>query len=46
MVEHFTDLASVEPEMRVSEMNECNACDKDQHPGVISLTLGLERIIA
>lgn len=46
MVEHFTDLASVKSEMRVSKMNESNACHKDQHPWIISLTLRFKRIIA
>jgi hypothetical protein len=46
MVEHFADLTSVEPEMCVSEMDKRNACDKNQHPGVISLALGLKRIVA
>jgi hypothetical protein len=32
--------------MRVGEMNKCNASNKDQHPGVVALTLRFKRIIA
>ena len=46
VVENLADLPSVELEVRVGEMNERDAADKQEQPGVVSLALGLERIVA
>ena len=46
MIKNFADLSPVEPEVRVSEMYKRNSCDEDQHPGVVSLPLGFEGIVA
>jgi hypothetical protein len=46
VIKNFADLSPVEPEVRVSEMYKRNSCDEDQHPGVVSLPLGLEGIVA
>lgn len=46
VVENLADLPPVELEVRVGEMNECDAADKQEQPGVVSLALGLERIVA
>jgi hypothetical protein len=45
MVEHFGDLSPVESEVAVGEVNErVDGAEKHQ-VGVVSLTLGLERIV-
>jgi hypothetical protein len=45
VVEHFTNLAAIEAEVGVSEVNQADTHKKDQHVGVVCLTLGLKRIV-
>ncbi len=45
MEENLTKVSSMEVEMRVAEVNECNAGNEKNQPGVVSLTRGLERIV-
>jgi hypothetical protein len=45
MVEDFADLASIKLEVRVNEVTETNQSHENDQVGVVSLTLGLERIV-
>ena len=45
MEENLTKVSSMEVEVRVAEVNECNASNEQNQPGVVSLTGGLERIV-
>ena len=45
MVEHLANLSAVESEVRVHEVDERNSAHEDQQPGVVSLSLGVKRII-
>ena len=45
MVEHLADMAPVEVEMGVAEVDECDASDEQECPGVVALSRWLERII-
>ncbi len=45
MEENLSKVSSVEVEMRVAEVNECNASNEQNQPWVVSLTRGLERIV-
>ena len=46
MVKNFTNVAPVEVEVAVAEVYKRDASDEDDHPGVVSLTRWLKRIIA
>lgn len=46
MVEYFSDLASIEFEVGVSEVAEADYADEDEEVGVVALALRFERIIA
>jgi len=46
VVQDFACLASVEFEVGVTEVNKADTCHKQQQPWVVTLALGLERIIA
>lgn len=46
MVQNFADLPSVKAEMTVGEVDEGDAGAENDQPGVVSLTLGLKRIIS
>ena len=45
MVKHLADLAAIELEVRVGKVAETNHTAEDQQVWVISLTLGLKRIV-
>ena len=45
MVKDFADMSPVEVEMRVTEVNEGDACDEEHQPGVVALTSRVERIV-
>ena len=45
MVEHLADMAPVEVEMTVAEVDECDASDEQECPGVVSLARRFKRII-
>ena len=46
MVQDFACLASVEFEVGMTEVNKADTCNEQQQPWVVTLALGLERIIA
>ena len=46
MVEHFSNLASVELKVRVGEVAETDQTHENDQVRVISLALGLERIVS
>ena len=46
MIEHLACLASVEFEVGMTEVNNADTCNEQQQPRVVTLALGLERIIA
>ncbi len=45
MVQDFACLASVEFEVGMTEVNKADTCHEQQQPWVVTLALGLERII-
>ena len=45
MIEDLANMAPVEIEMGVAEVNEGDTSDKEQHPGVVSLARRLKRIV-
>ena len=45
MVQNFANVALVEVEVSVAELYKGDASDKQEHPGVVSLARGLERIV-
>ena len=45
MVEDFADVALVEVEVSVAEVDKGDTSDKDQQPRVVSLTCRFERIV-
>lgn len=46
MVEHLADLSTVKLKVAVSEVDEGDAPNEEQHVGVVALTLRLKRIVA
>ena len=45
MVENLTDMAPVEVEMSVGEVNESNACNEENQQGVVARSACIERIV-
>lgn len=45
MVQDFTNVALVEQEVGVAEVHESDTSDEENHPRVVALARGLERIV-